>query len=85
MTHETGCRECTEDITITFNVEPGEPMTRMYPGCAPSVEVLSIEADCDCVQDEEGYDDELFEAADHAHEDDMAARADAAMDRRDDR
>jgi len=85
MTHETSCRECTEPITIHYAIDPGERQTWMDPGYPPEAHVSKIEADCDCKQDEDGYDKELLEAADQAHEDDMDARADAAMDRRDER
>ncbi len=85
MTHETVCRECTGDITIHYAIDPGEPRTWMDPGYPAEAHVSRIEADCDCPQDEEGYDDELMEAAHDEKEAWEDSRADAALDRRDDR
>ena len=80
MTHETTCRECGEDITITYEIDAGEPRTWMYPGSVDQACVEKIDG-CDCEQDEEGYDQELMEAADDAEEAWHDARADAARDR----
>ncbi len=68
MTVETLCRECYSQITVDFEIEPGQRETRHEPGWPPEAVNIKITAACDCEQDADDYGDDLLDAARNAAE-----------------
>jgi len=68
MTVDTVCRECYEEITVDFEIEPGQRETRMEPGWPAEAVNIKISATCDCEQNGDAYGDDLIDAARNAAE-----------------